>query len=147
MLLSCESRCFSQSMFLSEWSKLQLYCNLTVLHIPHDSCWVLFCETFPWVIYLLERLPEIRGEKKASHFKSLEVSKKKKKTKQKTKTKNKNNKKTIPISHHHQQKKQTNKKHPTNCNNQEEITVKSNYNKSTHRSTLQYQLLEDSRKY
>lgn len=87
------------------------------------------------------------GEKKASHFKSLEVSKKKKKTKQKTKTKNKNNKKTIPISHHHQQKKQTNKKHPTNCNNQEEITVKSNYNKSTHRSTLQYQLLEDSRKY
>lgn len=90
MLLSCESRCFSQSMFLSEWSKLQLYCNLTVLHIPHDSCWVLFCETFPWVIYLLERLPEIRGEKKASHFKSLEVSKKKrkqnKKLKQKTKT-------------------------------------------------------------
>lgn len=24
---------------------------------PHDSCWVLFAKAFPWVMYLLERLP------------------------------------------------------------------------------------------
>lgn len=37
--------------------------NLPVLNIPHDSCWVLFCEAFPWVMYLLERLPKLGGRK------------------------------------------------------------------------------------